>query len=279
MACPAPARLAIHLASSASVSQVLTNRTDFLSMSRRTSLPRETRCEAGADLEEPVTVDNSTVLVVGGGGVGMETVRVLAKAGSWVTAYQRNEKFRPEIEGLGSMLALGDVLDVATIEKVLRSNSFDAIVCTVGGGTTHPEVDKDGPINLANAAKKAGVKRFIMISSVGAGDSVKAVDDKTLAVLKTVLEAKEVAEEAVKSSGLSYTIIRPGGLLAAPPTGNGILTENSGVSGLISRADVASLVMKVLFNEKSYGKTVTAIDQDKLLPPTTSLDGVELLNL
>lgn len=42
--------------------QVLTNRTDFLSMSRRTSLPRETRCEAGADLEEPVTVDNSTGL-------------------------------------------------------------------------------------------------------------------------------------------------------------------------------------------------------------------------
>jgi D-arabinose 1-dehydrogenase-like Zn-dependent alcohol dehydrogenase len=71
-------------------------------------------------------------LVVGGGGVGMETVRALAKAGSWVTAYQRGEKFRKEIEGLGSMLALGDVLDVATIEKVLRSNSFDAIVCTVG---------------------------------------------------------------------------------------------------------------------------------------------------
>ncbi len=62
----------------------------------------------------------------------METVRALAKAGSWVTAYQRGEKFRQEIEGLGSMLALGDVLDVATIEKVLQSNSFDAIVCTVG---------------------------------------------------------------------------------------------------------------------------------------------------
>jgi len=94
-----------------------------------------------------------------------------------------------------------------------------------------------------------------------------------------VLEAKEVAEEEVKSSGLSYTIIRPGGLLAAPPTGNGIVTENSGISGLISRADVAALIMKLLFNEKSYGKILTAIDQDRLLPPTTSLDGVEFFNL
>lgn len=62
----------------------------------------------------------------------MQVVRAFAKAGSWVTAYHRGEKFRKEIEELGSMLAIGDVLDVEAIEKVLRSNSFDAIVCTVG---------------------------------------------------------------------------------------------------------------------------------------------------
>ncbi len=73
-----------------------------------------------------------TVLVVGGGGLGMEVVRSFAKAGSWVTAYQRGEKFRKEIEELGAMLAIGDVLDVGAIEKTLRGNSFDAIVCTVG---------------------------------------------------------------------------------------------------------------------------------------------------
>ena len=74
----------------------------------------------------------NSVLVVGGGGVGMEVVRSFATAGSWITAFQRAEKFRSEIEGLGAMLALGDALSPETLDRALRSNTFDAVVCTVG---------------------------------------------------------------------------------------------------------------------------------------------------
>ena len=62
----------------------------------------------------------------------MDTLRQMATAGSWVTALHRGEKFRAEIEGLGSMLALGDVMKPPTIDRALRGNSFDAVVCTVG---------------------------------------------------------------------------------------------------------------------------------------------------
>jgi D-arabinose 1-dehydrogenase-like Zn-dependent alcohol dehydrogenase len=72
------------------------------------------------------------VLVVGGGGVGLEVTKTLAKAGSWVTAFQRSDKFRKNIEELGAMLSIGDVMELPTIEKALRSNTFDAVVCTVG---------------------------------------------------------------------------------------------------------------------------------------------------
>lgn len=229
--------------------------------------------------EEAVTIDNSTVLVVGGGGTGMEVVRALAKAGSWVTAFQRGDKFRKEVEGLGAMLAIGDVMNPATMEKALNSNTFDAVVCTVGGGTKNTEVDKDGCINLMRAAKNAGVKRFILVSSIGVGDSIKAINEQTLKVLKLVLEAKYVAEEELKSSGLAYTILRPGGLLTGPASGKGVLTEDSSVLGLITRADVALLIMQVLFKKEAEFKTLSAIDSEKLQPPTTSLDGVEIFCL
>lgn len=232
-----------------------------------------------SQLEEDVTIDNSTVLVVGGGGLGMEVMRILAKAGSWVTIFQRAEKFRQEVESLGAMLAIGDVMDSSTIEKALRSNTFDAVICTVGGGTKNTEVDKDGAINVIKAAKKAGVKRFILVSSIGVGDSIKAINEQTLKVLKLVLEAKFVAEEELKSSGLTYTIVRPGGLLTGPASGKGILTEDPSISGLISRADVASLIMQILYKKEAESKTFSAIDAERLMAPVTSLEGVKIFSV
>lgn len=223
-----------------------------------------------AATEEPaaddVTIDNSTVLVVGGGGLGMEVVRQLALAGSWVTAFQRGEKFRAEIEQLGAMLAIGDVMDTGSLEKALLSNTFDAVVSTVGGGMKDIHVDGDGNINVIDAAKKAGIGRFLLVSSIGAGDSKGAVDERTMAVLGPVLKEKERAEEHLKASGLAWTVVRPGGLLSEAPTGKGILTEDSKVVGIITRADVAALILKALFEKRAEGKVLAAIDSGKAFP-------------
>ncbi|CAI5529917.1 unnamed protein product, partial [Closterium sp. Naga37s-1] len=231
---------------------------------------------ASAEAEEPVTIDNSNVLVVGGGGVGMEVVRQLAKAGSWVTALQRGEKFRKEIEGLGAMLAIGDVMAPGTIEKALRGNTFDAVVSTVGGGLTDIKVDSDGNINVIAAAEKAGVPRFVLVSSIGAGDSKAAVPGKEMDVLGPVLAEKEKSEERLKASDkLKWTIVRPGGLLSDAASGSGILTEDSSVVGVISRADVAQLILRILFQEKAEGKVFSAIDAQKKFPGAPEKEIVE----
>ena len=53
---------------------------------------------------------------------------------------------------------------------------------------------------------------------------------------------------------MQWTIIRPGGLKSEPATGNGILTEDRSICGAINREDVAELVVKALFSDKSDGK-------------------------
>eukprot|EP00270_Netrium_digitus_P005247 TRINITY_DN1689_c0_g1_i4.p1 TRINITY_DN1689_c0_g1~~TRINITY_DN1689_c0_g1_i4.p1 ORF type:complete len:333 (+),score=88.94 TRINITY_DN1689_c0_g1_i4:71-1000(+) len=227
-----------------------------------------------ANQESSVTIDNSTVLVVGGGGLGMEVVRQLATAGSWVTAFQRGEKFRGEIEQLGAMLAIGDVMKPDTIEKALRSNTFDAVVCSVGGGIVDIKVDSEGVINLIDATKKAGVSRFVLVTSIGVGNSYESLTERSKEVLGPVLREKERAEEHLKASGLTWTIVRPGGLQSEPGTGNGVLTVDPRALGVISRADVAALILKLLFNEKSAGKVLAAVDSKKEYPfgPTVEFE-------
>ena len=63
------------------------------------------------------------------------------------------------------------------------------------------------------------------------------------------------------SSGLTYTIIRPGGLKSEPATGNGILTEDPTIAGTIHRADVADLVCRCLGSDRANNKIFSAVDR------------------
>ncbi|MFM6757077.1 MAG: NAD(P)H-binding protein, partial [Dolichospermum sp.] len=126
--------------------------------------------------------------------------------------------------------------------------------------------DYIGNKNLIDGAVKAGVKKFILVTSIGSGDSVVALPPQALAALKPVLIEKEKAEQYLISSGLNYTIIRPGGLKSEPATNNGILTENPQIVGTIHRADVAKLVCRCLNSPNSDQKILSAIDRNMVYP-------------
>ena len=95
-------------------------------------------------------------------------------AGAWVMAFNRSDVRRKEIEGMGAMLAIGDALDQASIDKALATTEFDVLVSTVGGTPQDPTADSQGNVNLIEAAEKARVKKVVLVTSVGVGDSKEA---------------------------------------------------------------------------------------------------------
>lgn len=200
-------------------------------------------------------------------GVGKEIAKCLSIQNKRVKALLRTETARPELEAIGVEVAIGDALNPGEIEEVISSGEqpIQVVISTIGGVPNNPQrPDYIGNKNLIDAAVKMRVEKFILVSSIGAGDSIVALNPQALENLKEVLKEKEKAEQYLVNSGLTYTIIRPGGLQSEVTTGNGILTTNPTVAGMINRADVAQLVCQCLHSDAAKNKILSAVDKNML---------------
>jgi nucleoside-diphosphate-sugar epimerase len=129
------------------------------------------------------------------------------------------------------------------------------------------EVDNLGTCRLVDAAKKAGVKKIVMVSSIltngrnwGQADSPGFIVTNAFG---NVLDEKLVAENYLKSSGIDYTIVRPGGLKAKPPTGALMISgEDTLNSGEVSRDLVADVCVASLTDPKASNKVLEIIEDD-----------------
>jgi uncharacterized protein YbjT (DUF2867 family) len=199
-------------------------------------------------------------------GVGREIANYLTTQEQKIKALLRTQEKRPELDAMGINVVLGDALNINDVESaILGEQAIDVVISTIGGVPKDSErADYLGNKNLIDAAVKAGVKKFILISSIGSGNSANAIPPQALETLKPVLIEKEKAEQYLIASGLTYIVIRPGGLKSEPATGNGILTEDPRIAGTIHRADVAQLVCHSLNSEKANNKILSAIDQNMI---------------
>ncbi|MDJ0725573.1 MAG: SDR family oxidoreductase [Prochloraceae cyanobacterium] len=197
-------------------------------------------------------------------GVGKEIVKYLVKQNHKITALLRSSNAKLELEEMGIKTVIGDALQPDRVEKaMLTAEKITAVISTIGGKNQDGiRSDYSGNKNLIDGAKKARVDKFILISSIGSKESAVALPPEALATLKQALEAKAKAEEYLQKSGLTYTIIRPGGLKSEPATGNGILTENYQVAGMIHRADAAKLAIDCLLSDRANNKTLSAVDRN-----------------
>jgi len=130
------------------------------------------------------------------------------------------------------------------------------------------KVDNIGTCKLIDAAKKANIKKVVMVSSI-LTDARTWGKEKSPGFTITnafgqVLDEKIIAEKYLRSSGLDYTIVRPGGLKAKPPTGGLIVSgENTLDSGEISRDLVADVCVASLTDGKASNKVLEIIEAEE----------------
>jgi uncharacterized protein YbjT (DUF2867 family) len=203
------------------------------------------------------------VLVAGATGrTGQHVVTELLEQGYKVRAFVRDieaarEKLGDEIE-----YAKGDVREPASIDAAL--DGVFAIVSSIGAGRGEsgngPEfVDYGGVKNLAEAAAKARLSQFVLVSSGGVTDEDHVLNK----MFDNVLIWKFKGEEAVRASGVPYTIVRPGGLVDKPSNEAAITLEQGDEgTGMIPRADVAKVLVAALMYTDALNKTFEVISGD-----------------
>jgi nucleoside-diphosphate-sugar epimerase len=130
----------------------------------------------------------------------------------------------------------------------------DAVVFAAGAGPGSGAerkltMDRDGAIKLVRAATDAGVRRYVIVSSVGAQDPPSEDHDDVFSVY---LRAKAEADAAARGSGLERTIVRPGRLTDDPATGR-VRIDTQPHRGEASRDDVAAVLAAVLEEPRSAG--------------------------
>ncbi len=217
-----------------------------------------TSCAADADVSAPL------VLVAGATGrTGKEVVKQLQAGNYRVRALVRDEAAARAQLGEGIEYVKGDMREAATLQGVADGAKF--VVSAVGSNsrkdpTNTPElVDYGGVKNLVDVAKAAGVKQFVLMSSMG----VTQPDHMLNKMLNNVLQWKLKGEDYLRASGVPYTIVRPGGLTEAPGGAQEIVAEQGDKPMdpkapplMIPRADVATVIVRALGNPAALGKTL-----------------------
>uniref|UniRef100_A0A0G4IDB1 NAD(P)-binding domain-containing protein n=1 Tax=Chromera velia CCMP2878 TaxID=1169474 RepID=A0A0G4IDB1_9ALVE len=161
--------------------------------------------------------------------------------------------------------------------EALKSAGADALVCAVGFSGGNPfewskqahAVDNVGTVALIDAAKEAGVKKFVLITSIltdgRAWGQEKSPGFQVTNAFGGVLDEKLTAEKHLKSSGLDFTIVRPAGLRGDGPSRSLVVTkENSLNSGEVSRDTVARVCVSALFAPSSEKKIVEIVETENV---------------
>lgn len=203
----------------------------------------------------------SRIAIIGGHGkVALLTAPLLVAAGHEVVSIIRDPAQADDITATGATPLVLSVEDAGTDELTRALAGADAVVWSAGrGGPQRTDaVDRAAAIRSMEAAAAAGVRRYVMVSFIGAYGEVPADHP-----IRAYAIAKIAADRHLQSTGLDWTILGPGRLTLDAPTGAitvGRVDSDAGAP--TSRANVARVIAAVLAEPASIGRVIPFRDGD-----------------
>ncbi len=195
------------------------------------------------------------------GGTGRKLVEQALEQGHAVTAFARNPA-KLDIKHANLQIVQGDVMNSDSVEQAVQGQ--DAVLSAIGAPDKSKEpVRSEGTQNIIGAMEKAGIRRFISLSTIGIGDSREMLPFyyKYILVplfLRHAFADHEVQENYIKESRLDWTIVRPAALTDGNRTGayrQGFPVSEKNLKLKISRADVADFMLKQLTDDTYLHQT------------------------
>jgi uncharacterized protein YbjT (DUF2867 family) len=194
------------------------------------------------------------ILVVGGHGkIALRLLKILAEQGHHARGLIRDRAQAADLEAAGAVPVIGDLENDPTLEPYVKG--ADAVVFAAGAGPGSGDarkrtVDLGGAVKLVDAAKASGVRRYVIVSSIGA-QAPESAGDSMVAYLR----AKAEADDYLRASGLDWTVVRPGGLTDEPGTGLVRVSTELGDRASVPRDDVAVVLAASLTTPATIGVT------------------------
>ena len=202
------------------------------------------------------------VVIAGGHGkIALRLARLLSERGDVPVGLIRQVGQAADLAAVGADAVVCDLEQVSVSELAGQVAGADAVVFAAGAGpgsgvARKDTVDRAAAELLARAALQAGVRRYLLISTM---DVDRADDPGVDPVFAAYLVAKKAAEDAVRVFGLDWTILRPGRLTDEPGTGLVRLGEPPVHPGSVSRDDVAAVLAELLVRPGSVRRTLELV--------------------
>lgn len=209
--------------------------------------------------------------------IGQRLAELAMTAGYRTFAVVRPESDDHALKAAGASILYADALDDDTVTEVTLAVPTGALFASVLGGKPGSDgrVDWEGNRNAICAAQARGASHFVLVTTVGAGDSRPALPPPVIPILGPLAEKKTLAEEHLKASGLTWTILRPGHLQPGEPTGRAVLVEDPRTLGGVRRTDVASLMLRCIEHPDCHNRTFAVTDLDAV-QSTHPIEPIEL---